>query len=321
MSKSVKIWLITATSLVLAGALVFGGVMTLLQWDFGRLFGNSSFETTIHEAPKDFNDIEIHTDTANIKLVLSSDNKCRIECKEHKKIKHTVDVEDQTLKISVLDTRKWYEYIGINFGSPEITVYLPKSEYGTLSVKSSTGKVEMPDDFNFQSIDVDVSIGGVTCSASALGDVKIKTSTGDINVENICAKTLDLTVSTGKITVTGAELEGDLKIKVSTGKSKLQDIKCKNIATTGSTGDIILTNVIAQETLSIERSTGDVTLSKSDAGELLIKTDTGDVKGTLLSEKVFIVSTDTGKIDVPKSTSGGKCEIATDTGDIKITID
>ena len=30
---------------------------------------------------------------------------------------------------------------------------------------------------------------------------------------------------------------------------------------------------------------------------------------------------DTGKIDVPKTTSGGKCEIITDTGNIKISID
>ena len=56
------------------------------------------------------------------------------------------------------------------------------------------------------------------------------------------------------------------------------------------------------------------------AAEILIKTDTGDVKGSLLSEKVFVVQTDTGSIDVPKTVSGGRCEITTDTGDIKISL-
>ena len=49
-------------------------------------------------------------------------------------------------------------------------------------------------------------------------------------------------------------------------------------------------------------------------------TDTGEVKGTLRSEKIFFTESDTGKISVPKSVTGGRCEITTDTGDIEIEI-
>ena len=59
---------------------------------------------------------------------------------------------------------------------------------------------------------------------------------------------------------------------------------------------------------------------QDEARTISIKTDTGDVTGTLLSEKEFITDSDTGNIDVPKTTTGGKCEITTDTGDIKIDI-
>ena len=58
-----------------------------------------------------------------------------------------------------------------------------------------------------------------------------------------------------------------------------------------------------------------------DAAEIYVETDTGDVKGTLLSDKVYIVFTDTGKINVPKAVTGGRCEISTDTGNIKIEIE
>jgi hypothetical protein len=44
------------------------------------------------------------------------------------------------------------------------------------------------------------------------------------------------------------------------------------------------------------------------------------VCGTLLSSKVFIIKTDTGDVDVPKSTVGGRCEITTSTGDVEISI-
>ena len=58
----------------------------------------------------------------------------------------------------------------------------------------------------------------------------------------------------------------------------------------------------------------------SDAAEIFVKTSTGDVSGSLLTEKVFITDTSTGKVSVPKTTTGGKCELITSTGDIKIEI-
>ena len=39
-----------------------------------------------------------------------------------------------------------------------------------------------------------------------------------------------------------------------------------------------------------------------------------------LSDKVFLTETDTGKVDVPKSITGGRCEITTDSGDITVEV-
>ena len=57
-----------------------------------------------------------------------------------------------------------------------------------------------------------------------------------------------------------------------------------------------------------------------DAAELFVESDTGDVKGSLLTDKVFITESDTGRVNVPKTVTGGKCEIITNTGDIEIVI-
>jgi DUF4097 and DUF4098 domain-containing protein YvlB len=64
-----------------------------------------------------------------------------------------------------------------------------------------------------------------------------------------------------------------------------------------------------------------VKFERCDASELYIELDTGDVTGSLLSDKVFIAQSDTGRVNVPKSVTGGRCEITTDTGDIKITVE
>ncbi len=319
MTKKTKIWLIIAASLVLVGGIIFTGVMTVLKWDFTKL-STSKYYTNSYEINQNYENISIISDTADILFVPTNNSKSSVICYERKNEKHSVTVKDETLVIEIVDNRKWYEHIGINFGTPKITVYIPQGEYGALSVKSSTSNVETPKSFKFESIDISTSTGEVKNYASATKVIKIKTSTGGIRVENASAGLFDLSVSTGKVIASDINCDGDFKVNVSTGDAKLEDIECKNIISNGSTGDISLKNVIAKETFSIERSTGEVKLDGCDADEIFVKTDTGDVKGVLLSEKIFITKTDTGSVNVPKTVTGGKCEIITDTGNIKIDI-
>lgn len=279
MRKSTKIWLITATSLIVLGCIMFSVAMTKNHWDFTKL-NTVKYETNTYQISEEFNSISMNTDTADILFLPSNEGMCKVVCYEMENAKHSATVQDDTLTLNVVNEKEWYDYIGITFGTPKITVYLPETEYTSLFIKEDTGDIEIAKDFKFESID-------------------ISTSTGDINISNVTC-------------------EGDIVINVSTGKVSLSDIKCKNLISDGSTGDISLKNVIATEKFSIERNTGDVKFDGCDATEILVKTDTGDVTGNLLSEKIFITQTSTGNVNVPKSTTGGKCEITTSTGDINI---
>ncbi|MBE6904401.1 MAG: DUF4097 domain-containing protein [Ruminococcaceae bacterium] len=318
MSKT-KIWLITAAFLVLVGSIIFGSVMTVLKWDFTKLSTNK-YENNNYEITEDFNGISLKTGTADITFVISGDSKCSVECYEQTNAPHSVTVKDNALVIEAIDSRKWYEYIGINFDTPKIKVNLPKTEYTTLFIKESTGDIEIPKSFKFEDVDISLSTGDVSFFASSSKLIKIKTSTGKIHIENISAGALELSASTGGITLSDVMCEGNVNIKVSTGKTDLTDIKCKNLTSNASTGKIFLNNVIAAEKFSIKRSTGNVKFEKCDASEIFVETDTGNVVGSLLTDKVFITHTDTGSIKVPNSITGGRCEITTDTGNIEIDI-
>lgn len=300
MGKTTKIWLIIAILLITIGCIVLGGVMTVAKWDFKKL-STTKYESNEYEINENFSNICVKTETADIKFVVSDDGKCKVECYEERKAKHSVTVEEETLVINMLNDKIWYDYIGINIGTPKITVYLPETEYSELFIKESTGNIEIPKDFQFKSVDISLSTGDVEFEASTSELVKIKTSTGKIEVSDVVC-------------------EGDIQISVSTGKVNLSNIECKNLTSKGTTGNINLNNVVATEKFFIKRSTGNVSFDGSDADEIYVETDTGDVKGTLLTDKVFITHTDTGRVNVPKTVTGGKCEISTDTGNIKIDI-
>ena len=305
-----KVWLVIATVLLVVGGILFVVVMKNLNWDFNKL-STIKYETNVYEISESFDGISINTDTADVEFMVSSSEKCKVECYEEEKLNHLVTVKDNTLVIEMNNSRKWYDYIGINFDSPKITIYLSLTEYDSLLINSDTSDVKISNDFTFKDVDISLSTGDVDFCANVTDAIKIETSTGDISIEDITAGSLDLTVSTGEVEVSNVKCEGNILVGVSTGKT---------IISKGSTGDIYLNNVTALELFSIERSTGDVKIENSDATEIFIKTDTGDVFGSLLTDKVFITQTDTGKVNVPKTINGGRCEIITSTGNIRFSI-
>lgn len=317
--KKTKIMLLAAASLVISGALLFAAVMTVCGWDFRKL-NTSEFVNSSYEIAEEFYGVSVDSDTADIVFLPSDDGKCRVDCHEFEKSNHEVSVKDGKLNIKLNEQRKWYEQI-FNIGSPKVNIYLPKTEYGALVLKNSTGDVTLPSDFTFESIDITASTGDVESRASAKGQIKIKLSTGDIKIENVTAESLALTVSTGEIELRSVKTVGNVKINVSTGEAELSGVSCKSLISKGTTGDISLNGVIATEKFSIERSTGEVELDGCEAAEIFIKTSTGDVEGTLLSGKDFVAKSNTGDVYVPQNDArGGRCEITTDTGDIKIRI-
>lgn len=320
MKKSTKVWLIVAASLLLLGIFILGGTLSMIKWDLTKLC-TQKYETNTHEITEDFDNISINTNTSDLIFFPSSDGKCKVICHEIEKTKHAVTVEGETLTINCIDTRKWYDYITLfSFDTPKITIYLPKNEYSALVLSTSTGDTKIPNDFKFNTIDINGSTGDIDCFASSAEAVKIKISTGDINIRDISAGALDLATSTGDITLTSVICSGDIKLHVTTGDTKLTDITAKSLRSTGNTGDISLRNVIITDAMNITRNTGDIKLDACDAAEIIIKTDTGDVTGTLLTEKVFIASSNTGDVEHPKTANGGRCEITTGTGDIDINI-
>ncbi len=314
-----KIWLIVAACLVLVGLILFVVVMTFNGWDFRKL-STTKYVTNTYEITDDFENIIVDTNTADVAFYLSADDTCKVVCEEDQKLPHTVTVSDGILTVKLVDNRAWYEYIGVSFGKTKISVYLPKSEYGVLDISNDTGNVEIPSEFSFGNANVSVSTGAVKCFADVSGLLKIKASTGDVTLDKTNVGALDIKVSTGTVNIVEAFSAGEVKIEVSTGKTNISELNCKDLITEGDTGRITLKNVIASGKFDIERSTGHVTFEACDAAEIYVETDTGDVRGTFLTDKIFMVETDTGRIDVPKSVSGGRCEIETDTGDVKISI-
>lgn len=316
-----KIVIIIAAALLVLG-IIISAIGTISYFSKGD---NAVLTTNTHEITEKFTRLTIDTETADVTLALSEDGACRVVCREDEKIEtHAVKVEEGTLFIECKNLKKWYHYVIPHFShSPEITVYLPQSALDSLSVDLSTGDITVPEGFSFGEVALTHSTGAIHFDSAVTNGLSIKGSTGHVTLGNGAAVGGDLVITqtTGHANIALNGESREIKITTDTGKIALSGATAQKIDLKASTGDVKISNTVATESLAVETSTGDVTLESVDAPTIEIETDTGDVKGTLRSEKIFFVETSTGKIDVPRGTSGGTCDIETSTGNVTVTIE
>lgn len=275
-----KGFIIAAVVLISLGIILFVSALIASGFDFK---GAGAWKTTVKglDIAEPFHNVTIETTTADVLLIRSENGACRVVYDDIDDLELTANVENGVLKVNYVDERKWFDRITLWTPKLTVTVYLPASSFESVAVASKTG---------------------------------------DILISDLEADNMALAVTTGDILLSSVRLSKDLSAAVTTGELSVSDLTCRNLVSDGSTGDISLSNVIASERMDLKRSTGDVHFDKCDAANIKVKTSTGDVSGSLLSGKVFVAKSSTGRVSVPDSSSGGQCEVTTSTGDIKLQV-
>lgn len=309
MKKGLKITLIAV-----------GSFLGLVALDLGvsLIYNKANEATNTHELESSFNKIKIDVSTSDIEIIKANDGKGKVVCKETKKIKHDVKVEDETLKINF--NYKYRFSLFMFTPSFKVQVYVPSNVEYELNSTSSTGELEVGSDLVFTKVNSQITTGNLSIASNVKNEVKIKLTTGDVSLSKMSPNSINIETSTGKIELKDIGCSGDIELKSSTGSKYLENLTSKNLTNTSSTGDLKLKKVVLSEKLNSTTTTGKIKLSESDAKEVDIKTTTGDVDAEFLSDKIVYAKTSTGDVDVPKSTTGGLCSIETTTGDIKVTI-
>ena len=139
MKKGSVIALIVAAVLILTG-----GVILVLGLSFAGSAEDPVTMLTENEVSitENFDSILIDTEDCNVDIVLfegAADP--HVVLKKRDRTSHSVLVEDGTLKIRMMDNRTWKDFIGVNWESMEMTVYLPKAEYASLRITTATGHI------------------------------------------------------------------------------------------------------------------------------------------------------------------------------------
>ena len=94
------VWIIIATALIVTGCVIFAVAFAANDFNFIRLF-NVEYQTNTHEISESFDNISVDIDMAAIKIVPSTDEKCKVVYQGNSKLVTTASVKDGVLNIKL----------------------------------------------------------------------------------------------------------------------------------------------------------------------------------------------------------------------------
>ncbi len=284
MKKSLIVLIIIASVLTVLGVIIAGVSLAVGGFEFKNinLLGEYEIKPNEHPVFVDFEYIDITSSSENVLILPSPDGKTRVVAYETQKVYCTVEIVNNTLKVRYVDARMWFDMVGIQVDVPKVILYLPEGNYKKLTVTTSSGKIECDSNaLTFENAELKSSSGKIEFSANITDTISAKTSSGGIELEDITPIFLNAHTSSGKVE---------------------------------------LSNIISGR-LDTETSSGTIELEECDAQILTLKSSSGNIRGTLLSDKLFQVSIDSGAVSVPPSVNdGGTCTVTTSSGNIKLQI-
>ncbi|MBQ8496114.1 MAG: DUF4097 family beta strand repeat protein [Clostridia bacterium] len=300
-----KTALIVASMMLGVGLIVSAFALILTGCDFEKL-DTENFETKTYEVTEEFQNIDISGLESDIRFVHADDGQCKIVCKESENIFCNIFVDNGTLTVKRKDVREgimrgvfWEEEL-------EITVYLPKNRYKTVSLHTMSGDIKIPMGFYFDHLSAETTSGSIFAEAVTDREASLKSVSGDMTF-----------VPFGNATTSDS-----VKMETTSGDITVRSVNTKKFDLQTVSGDISFDRIYSN-TLNLETTSGDAEFESIEFYEkMTLKTTSGDVEGSVLSAKHFKTKTVSGDIRVPSSDANAPIfEIQTTSGDIEITVE
>lgn len=282
MTKAIKLTLVIAAAMVLAGMIIAGIGIAI-----GGLNRSERYEEFTVTYPADISEIKTDLGIAHLAVTRTAGSEITVHYYDNENKYYSISKLNNELSIN-RGNRKWINFVGFNFISYEndIDIGIPEDFTGVLTLKTSTGQIKILGLTLAAESSAAATTGSITienCNAAGnfkasastgkvkldsfnvAGNLNVDTSTGSINFDSVnVAGNLSVTESTGNMNGSGINCGGNIYISRSSGSLLLDKVKAASIRTEASTGTTRITNLSTSGSIYLESSTGDINCSVTD---------------------------------------------------------
>lgn len=301
--------------------------------------GETEMTKQTYSISEDITDIDVLAKKADFSVVITTDDieTAKLELIYSKKAISDYSVSDGTLSVTAKRNFPWNIF---NNEEGKIILTLPKKDYKTLSINSSSGDITLKEISFTGNVKIDATSSDVELTDIAAESLTCDITSGDFEAENCSvAKGITHKSTSGDVNADKISAES-LKINLTSGDTDIKNSVFTSLLTKTSSGDVELRGVTVAKEASLdlnsgcvdidsctfgsfksESTSGNLVMKNADAGALDISSTSGDVTLTLLSPKNFVVETTSGKQDVIGTVyTQPLCKINTTSGDVTVRI-
>ncbi len=273
---------IIAGLMILAGILIVGGALLLAGGDFSVI--NTSGETYVDKEYVCRGEIDsISIDESSNGVIFESADVKNVIVKYCESDKVKYDITEKNAQLTVIKDTKFSISWGINLKDTKVTVLVPKTFAGDITVKSSSGSIKIAD-ASANKVDLNHSSGSIELINISIADkLEAVNTSGSIKLENVTAKSVDLSNTSGSVTITNVNAADSANVKTSSGSIKLDRLKAGGNITLKCTSGSVKGSICGKESdfsISAGCTSGSCNLENSSGAsrELSAKTTSGSIK-------------------------------------------
>lgn len=242
--------------LLIIGAVLSVGAFAWNGFSFDGLLDGEVYRQETYLPEGEFDRLDVSAVDAEIHIQPAQDGVCRVVCDESEDGQYTVEVQNSVLTVRSEDD--WRAGIGIHMEEPQLMLFLPEKDYAEMKVHSVSGDVNVSG-MRIDALAMDVTSGEIGLSQLTLGRLDVETVSGDVDM-------LDSVVT------------GDVNIRTTSGEIELENADAANFYITSVSGDVkgIL---CSGKAFDVHAVSGDVKLPQSaSGGAFKVSTTSGDVE-------------------------------------------
>lgn len=305
MNKTVKTLLIIAGAMFLVGALLLGGVLAHINFDYSQLSTTAPaerVEKTYTFAPQD--SLRVDSAVGDVRLEPSQDDKIHVIYYDFDNVTYEITEESGAISITRRFTKQNWFGVNLNNQSDALTIQIPSDFAGDINLRATTGDLSLE-------------------KLSEVGTLDITATTGQVDCKDIAAEGLSLSTTTGGWRLNGVLVQKTMKLSSQTADISLYNVEAGESITCTSTTGRIEADTLKSALVHLETTTGDIQVNGITADRSEFYATTGTVEGTMPGgQQQYSVksSSSTGDSNLPKDWQGGarQLDVRTSTGDIHI---
>lgn len=210
------------------------------------------------------------------------------------------------------------DFVNIEIEQDDCDIIIKPSQNGICSVEYTLESYKNPEievedgtlKIEFEDEDFIHYVGGIYTDSNTVTVYLPENEYNELSVE----------CTSGNITVEKGLVFLNADLESTSGDMKFSANVKNNLSVEATSGDLTFLNNSIEGNVDIVITSGDIRFDKFDAKSFNIKATSGNVSGNILTDKIFIVHTSSGTVNVPESSSGGLFKIITTSGDISLKI-